>query len=197
MPYYEESHEADEYEETEERDDSFPDADEYDKIYSDDGEIVEDVGTGRMAKFLADPYPTLVLTLIIAGFAIVLLTPPNLWSSWVGYEVRFFPANYLLIGVYLLLILTLVGTFFALGIWNTPVKSLLRYGGPTNIIVIWACFIVGAGDALSWIAFNTTFLPIDYTASPVEAGPAIMGVGIIILFCIYSLWLIQRTMQRE
>ncbi len=170
---------ADEYDEIyEDFDETFPD-EEKDEVESDDA--VPILPEGRMAGFLNDPYPTLILPLIIVGFILVILTPIDLWAIW----------RYGIAGDYLLVVAAAAASFFALKVWYTTSTGWLRYGGPTNLIVIWLTVAISTADLLSWMFTGVSI----FGAALLE--PLVSTGLIIVLFCFYSLWLIQRTIERE
>lgn len=176
----------------EENDDSI---DEYDEIYEDFDETFPDeedeevkiegieqepiLPGGRIAALLNDPYPVLGIPLIIIGFIIVLLTPVNIWAIY----------RYLIAGDYLLIVLAAAATYFALRVWYSTSTGWLRYGGPTNIIVIWATVVLSTADLFSWMFAGVSIIGL--------LEPLVTTGLVIVLFCFYSLWLIQRSLERE
>jgi hypothetical protein len=169
---------ADEYDEIyEDFDETFPDEEEE----IDEEEAVPTLPGGRMAEFLKDPYPSLVLPLIIVGFIIVLLTPVDVWALW----------RYGIAGDYLLFVVAAAASFFAIKVWYSTSTGWLRYGGPTNLLVIWLTVGISTVDLLSWMFTGVSLF------GEALLEPLVTTGIIIVLFCFYSLWLIQRTIERE
>ncbi len=179
--YHNEEHDdtADEYDEIyEDFDETFPDEEE-DEIRDVPSEPVLPGGT--IAAFLNDPSPYLGIPLVIVGLLIVLLTPPEVWA----------PNRYSLLGGYLLFVLAAAASYFALKVWFLTSTGWLRFGGPTNLIVIWATVGIASVDLLSWLVAGASIFGIGFVEPLVSTGL------IIVLFCFYSLWLIQRTIERD
>lgn len=170
MYYEEDNYEADD-------EDTFPDEDD-ETTDSDFEERTYDVGPheSRMETFLKDPWPRLTMLLMIIGFVIVIFTPPDLWTIW----------SYVLFGNYILIIFAGAASVFAIKIWTEGGTSNLRYGGPTNLVVIFLCTIIGTLDTIMWMIFGGPLIPGFQTS--------VLSLCVtIVLFCIYSLWLIQRV----
>ncbi len=142
-------------------------------------QITEPASTSRIQKFLDDPWPPATFVLMILGFIIVLFTPVPIWFRW----------NWTIIGMYFLWILTTVGIVIGLGIWYGPVRTRVRYSGISTILVAALFGLVGTADTLLYIG----------------GGELIAGLGgsllslssMIIVFTLYSLWLVQRVIQNE
>ncbi len=129
----------------------------------------------RITRFTADPWPATTLVLTVIGLAIVLLTPVEIWRVWV----------YAILGLYLLLIMSAAGFVISLIVWVQHAGSRLRYGGVTNLIVIATCLFIGTLDTFSWMLVGVSILP-GYSGS-------LLGMATtIVLFCIYSLWALQK-----
>ncbi len=156
----------------------FPDEDEehIDEEESVEPSIDSGVGPNKLDMFLEDPWPRLTFLNLIIGLALVLITPPDFWATW----------RYLLFANYLLIVFATVGIVFGLKIWKAGGSSNLRYGGPTNALVIIACAIVGVADSVSWMV-NGSSIIVGWPTS------IIASMLMIIIFCFYTLWLIQRV----
>jgi hypothetical protein len=178
MYYDDENNDADDYDEIyEDFDESFPDEEE------DEGDVDIEYSPvlpkGRINELLNDPFPYLGIPLTIIGLLIVLLTPIGIWEIF----------RYMIAGEYLLLVLAAVASYFALRVWYARRTGWLRFGGPTNILVIWATFAISTADLLSWMISGVSIFGLT--------EPLVTTGLIIILFCFYSLWLIQRSIERE
>ena len=159
----------------EETDDSFPDEDDDDfqeRSYADPNE--------KTSSFLDDPWPRTALILILIGLGFVLLTPNAIWSQWYGY----------LITTYGLLALVAVSSGISLGVWRDAGGSRLRWGGLTNLLVVLVCGVVGTLDAIWMVTTGESILPGSNT-------PVLGLAAVIVLFSLYTLWLIQRTFKTE
>ena len=162
----------------EELEDTFPDAEEGEYDYEEE----EDLPTLDMPtsyEFLADPWPRLTFILMLVGFAIALLTPGPVWDIWV-YQIT---------GNYIIAMIAGVGFIYSLKIWKESGTSRLRYGGPTNLIVILACLGLATLETISLILTG---------AGPI---PGVVGLTsaalLIMIFSLYSLYAIQRTFAAE
>ncbi len=169
----------DDYDE-EEMDDSFPDEDEDDIIDDRDLYIPEaEPSEDKWSKFLEDPWPKTVFILMLIGFGFVLLTPTDIWFA----NVYFLATNYVL------LIMASVGGVFSIKIWKEAEGNRLRWGGITNLIVVLVSAIVGTADTIMWVTLGSSIIP--------GAENTVLALAtVIVLFSIYSLWLIQKTFQR-
>jgi len=170
--------EDDEYEEEEEEEDDFPDreetedeADDYDPI-----DAIYEPGGQILAKFVKDPWPPTTFILVIIGLAMVLLTPPDLWANF----------NYFLITDYFMVILGGAAMAFSLVTWSRAGKHRLRWAGVTNLILVAALLVVATLDTFSWIATAQSIFPGVDT-------PIITLALVLVVFSIYSLWVIQRN----
>ncbi|MHA1963729.1 MAG: hypothetical protein ACXACG_04425 [Candidatus Thorarchaeota archaeon] len=169
--------EDDEYEEEEEEDD-FPDVevvDEDDDDYYPKDALDEPRGE-RLAKFVDNPWPPTTFVLVVIGLAIVLLTPHDLWRIW----------NYFLIADYFMIILGAVAIAYSLVTWSRAEGHRLRWAGLTNLFVVFTCVILATLDTFSWMVNAQSIIPAVQT-------PIITLAIVIVVFSIYSLWVIQRN----
>jgi hypothetical protein len=180
MYYEEESDDSNtDYDEIyEDFDETFPDEEE-DEVQIEGIEQEPILPGGRIVSLLDDPYPVIGIPIILIGFIIVLLTPNELWAIF----------RYFIAANYLLLILAAAATFFALRVWYSTSTGWLRYGGPTNILVIWVTVGLATADLISWMLAGVSILGL--------LEPLVSTGLVIVLFCFYSLWLIQRSLERE
>jgi len=159
-------------------DDSFPDEeDERDMSRYEDSlrpELVGDLG-----DFLADPWPRVIFVLILIGFGFALIPPYPIWQQW----------NYYFIINYGIIIMATVAAVLSLRIWKLT-SSRIRYGGLTNLIVVIVAAVIGTLDTISWVLFSQSIIP--GTATPILSLAAV-----VILFSLYSLWIIQRSFQQN
>ena len=130
--------------------------------------------------FLEDPWPMMAFIFIVIGLAIVLFTPSAIWSVW----------HYYIVTTYGLILLAGVASMISLGVWRNAEGSRLRWGGLTNLIVVLAAGVVGVVDAINLIMTGSSILVGSST-------PLLALCVVIILFSMYTLWLIQRTFTAE
>jgi hypothetical protein len=131
-------------------------------------------------SFMDDPWPRLTLILTVVGFLFILAPPPQLWAA----------QKYSLLGVYALMILMGVGIMFSLEVWHKMSQSRLRWGGLTNIVVIVAAGGAGIVDAFLWMLLGVPLIPGLTT-------PILSLSAVIVVFCLYSLWLLRRTVSNQ
>lgn len=168
---------------------SFPDEDveeedEEEAIEEEISEIKEvrsyEPGEGRLATFLKDPWPLVVFIITVIGLGLVLLTPPAIWN----------PHRYFILGDYFLIVFGAVAIVLSLMTWYRAGTHRLRWAGPVNIIVVLASAIVGILDSFSWMLNNVgMFYPID--------TPILYMSFMLIIFTMYTLWLVQRTLDPD
>ncbi len=139
-------------------------------------EILPPPSGGRLSRFLNDPWPTATFILMILGFVIVLFTPYEVWSQW----------SWMLVGAYFMWILVIVGFVFSTQVWRKSSGSKMRFVAIAIFIVILTVGILGTIDLGLWILISTPLLP------GLEA-PLLYGTNAIVVFCLYSLWLLQRA----
>lgn len=166
----------------EENEDTFPDSDLEVELEM-EAALSEVSRNERLSSFLVDPWPQLTLLLTIIGFLIVILVPHEVWHTEV------FPglvAGHLFVGNYLVLILGTGATVMALMVWNTQ-KGWLRYAGITNVIVILLCVVIATADTIAWSLTGQGLFP------SIIDSPMLSLMAIMIMFCIYSLWMIRKT----
>ncbi len=173
---------ADEELDTEENDDTFPDDDREVEIEM-DAAFPEASRGDKLSIFLVDPYPQLALLLTIIGFLIVLLVPHAVWHTEVQPGIV---AGHLFVGNYVILILATGATLLALTVWNTR-TGWLKYGGLTNVVVILLCAVTATADTVAWSLTGQGLFPSIFDS------PLLSLMAIIIMFCIYSLWMIKKT----
>ena len=167
------------------------DAEEDESTFPDDDREVElemeaafsEVSRGdKLSNFLVDPYPQLTLLLTVIGFLIVILVPHEVLHREVLTGVV---AGHLFVGNYIVLILATGALVLALTAWNTRTGWLKR-GGLINIIVVLLCAVTATADTIVWSLTGQGLFPsID--------SPLLSLMAIIIMFCIYSLWMIKKT----
>ena len=165
-----------------EDDDAFPDDDREIELEMD--AAFSEVSQGdKLSSFLVDPWPKLTLLLTIIGFVIAILIPHEVWHTEVQTGVV---AGHLFVGTYLILILATGATVLALMVWNTQ-KGWLKYGGLTNVVVILLCVAIGTADTIAWSFTKQGLFPSIFEA------PLLSFMAIVIMLCIYSLWMIRKT----
>jgi hypothetical protein len=135
---------------------------------------------GETPSFIDNPWPKVTLVLILIGLGFTLLTPPAIWSDWV----------YFLLVNYLLIVMAGAGSAYSVKVWKTASGSRLKYGGITNLVVVIAAAIIGTLDTISWMINGTSIVAGVNT-------PILALATVIVLFSLYSLWLIQRTFQGD
>ncbi len=135
---------------------------------------------GDEKSFLDDPWPPIAFILIIIGFGFTLLTPYDIWSQH----------HYYLVVTYLLIVFVAIASVISLGVWRNSGGSRLRYGGLTNLLVVLVCGIFGTADTILVV---TTGLPLI----PGTSTPVLALAFVIVIFSLYSLWLIQRTFSAD
>lgn len=162
----------------EELEDTFPDAEEGEYDYEED-EDLPTLDIPATSDFLADPWPKTTFILMLIGFAITFLTPGPVWDIWV-HQIT---------GNYIIAMIAAVGAIFSLKIWRESGTSRLRYGGPTNLIVILACLGLATLETISLILTG---------AGPIAGVPGLTPAALLIMiFSLYSLYAIQRTLTSE
>jgi hypothetical protein len=165
-------------------DDTFPDVEEEEEEeYEEDVELdfdEEDYLTPtrgeRLEKFIKDPWPRTIFFLLLVGFAVVFLIPPGFWAIW----------RYFIIADYLLVILGAVGLVYSLMTWSKSAGDRLRWAGITNVFVVLAGVIIGLLDTLSWIFLGGSIVPGFET-------PLLAFCFVLVIFSLYSLWMIQKS----
>jgi hypothetical protein len=130
--------------------------------------------------FIEDPWPKTVFILMLIGFGIVLFTPPVVWAAW----------NYYLLLTYGLIMLVAVASIISIKVWKASVGSRLRYGGLANLIVVLSCGVAGLLDSFVTITTGVPLVTISDT-------PVLVLAFVIVIFSLYTLWLIQRTFAAE
>lgn len=131
-------------------------------------------------NFMEDPWPPAAFILILIGFGFTLLTPIDLWSQHVYY----------LVTTYLLIVFVVIASIISLGVWKKAGGSRLRFGGLTNLLVVLICGVFGTLDTLLVV----------FTGVPLIQGtttPVLLLAFVIVIFSLYSLWLIQRTFATD
>ncbi|MBN2230556.1 MAG: hypothetical protein JW779_13290 [Candidatus Thorarchaeota archaeon] len=163
-------------EDEEEEEDTFPDEDEVEEVDEDDYEEFEDVfeqPKERFIGFMQDPWPRVVFVLTLIGLGIVLFTPHDTWRAF----------GYFILGIYFLWVMVGVAFVFSIMTWNRAGTHRLRWAAPTNILVVLACGGLGSVDTASWIIQGSGFLD----------TPIISLCFVLVLFSLYTLWLVQRS----
>ncbi len=178
MNFEEETSSDDEYENDEDLEDTFPDEEVEDS--TDDRTYSLEPEVDRWVKFNEDPWPKTAFILIIIGLALTSLTPAATWSYW----------HYNIIFTYGLIVLTAVSAVSSIKVWVIAAGSRLKYGGATNFALVIACAILGTLDTFTWMFFGTGLLPMF-------TEPIIAVCLIVVVFSLYSLWLIERTFVPE
>lgn len=176
--FEDEDYEDEDYEEEEEEEeeDDFPDEDyEDDEGYDSRYDLDQ---ASRLSKFADDPWPTTTFFLMLVGFVVV-FAPPILWDG----------ANrYFLLAVYLLIILCGVAVSYSIVTWEKGrgAKGWLRWAGITNLVVVLICGVVGVLDSISWVISFQSIIP-------GIATPLISLVMVLVVFSIYTLWMVQKS----
>ena len=166
----------------EEDEDTFPDDDR--EVELEMEAAFSEVSHGdKLSNFLVDPWPKLTLLLTVIGFLIAILVPHEVWHTEVLPGVV---AGHLFVGNYLILILATGATVLALMVWNTQ-KGWLKYAGFTNVVVILLCVVISTVDTIAWSLTGQGLFPSIFDA------PLLSFMAIVIMFCIYSLWMIRKT----
>ncbi len=173
---------ADEEFDTDEDDSTFPAYDREVELEM-DAALSEASQGDKLSLFLVDPWPKLTLLLTIIGLFIAILIPHEAWHREVQTGVA---AGHLFVGTYLILILAAGATVLALTVWNTQ-KGWLKYGGLTNVVVILICVVTAIADTIVWSLTGQGLFPSIFDASMLSI------LAIVIMFCIYSLWMIRKT----
>ncbi|MGQ4912330.1 MAG: hypothetical protein ACP6KW_09200 [Candidatus Thorarchaeota archaeon] len=161
---------------------SFPDEEEEEEeIDEEDVDIEEEYVVSKsrgeqVAEFVKDPWPKTTFVLMLIGFVLVFLTPPDFWAAW----------RYLIIANYILVVMGGVGLVYSLITWSKSEGDRLRWAGITNIFVVLAGVIIGVIDTASWILLGTSVVP--------GFDTSLLGFCfVLVLFSLYSLWMIQKS----
>lgn len=133
-----------------------------------------------LSSFINDPWPKTVFILLLIGLAFVLFTPNSIWSLW----------HYYLVTTYGLIVLVGVSCIISLGVWKKAGESRLRWGGVTTLIVDVISGVVGVLDSISVVTTGSSIIPGANT-------PILALATLIVVFSLYTLWLIQRTFNVE
>lgn len=134
-------------------------------------------GVGRLEKLLRDPWSPIVFILTLIGLGLVLLTPPAIWN----------PFRYFILADYFLIVFGSVAIVFSLMTWSRAGTHRLRWAGPTNIIVVLASVAIGIIDSISWMLSEVGLFPAIDT-------PLLPLCFMLVIFTMYTLWLVQRSM---
>jgi hypothetical protein len=168
-------------EEDEEEEEEYEDEEEYEEDeYLGEDELPRAGFRERVAGFIEDPWPKTVFFLMLVGFGMVLLTPPNVWSLY----------RYAIFGVYFLVVLASVGAVYAMVTWIRAGADKLRFAGITNMAVVLLAAVIGFLDTAFWIAFGVSVIP-GYSAS------LLFICYILVAFSLYSLWMIQKSLNPQ
>lgn len=169
-----EDYEYDEEEEEEdEEEEEFPEEEYEEDKYSSTFPVE---GPSRLVTFTENPWPVTTFVLMVAGFLVV-FAPPVLWLG----------ANrYFLLAVYILMILCGVAITFSLVTWENASGSRLRWAGLTNLIVVIICGAIGTLDTISWVVAAQSIIP-------GIATPLISLTMVLVVFSIYTLWIVQKN----
>ncbi|MHA2425404.1 MAG: hypothetical protein ACXAEF_11485 [Candidatus Thorarchaeota archaeon] len=162
----------------EEEEDTFPDNEDDDEEEYEERSYADP--NQQTTSFLDDPWPMAAFILIIIGLVLVLFTPPTIWSAW----------HYYLIVTYGLIVLVVLSSVISLGVWRNAAGSRLRWGGLTNLFVVIISGVVGVLDSISIVTTGVSIIPGSNT-------PVLALAAVIVLFSLYTLWLIQRTFTAE
>lgn len=171
-----------------EEDTAFPDEDEEDaeveevdeEEYGEIEKVFSDRGREGLTGLMMDPWPRVVFILTLIGLGVVFLTPPAIWSVW----------NYFILGNYFLIVFVGVAIIFSLVVWSKAGSQRLRWAGPTNVIVVLLCGAIGTLDTASWMVYGAGLL------AGIET-PLLSLLIMIVIFSLYSLWLVQRSFGKE
>ncbi|MHA1769904.1 MAG: hypothetical protein ACTSV3_08695 [Candidatus Thorarchaeota archaeon] len=160
----------------------FPDEEEeeeeeYDEDIDIEEEIVVSMSRGeQVSEFVNDPWPRTTFVLMLIGFVLVFLTPPDFWAAW----------RYLIIANYILVVMGGVALVYSLTTWSKSEGDRLRWAGITNIFVVIAGVVVGLIDTASWMLLGTSVIP--------SLDTSLLGFCfVLVLFSLYSLWMIQKS----
>lgn len=165
---------ADEDQEEEAEDEDFEDDTDFEvRSYEQDS-------GGWFPKFISEPWPMTVFIITVIGLGIVLLTPPTIWAL----------NHYSILGVFFLIVAALVGIVFSLVTWSRAGTHRLKWAGPANIIVILLATGVGVYDTIIWILTGAGMIPAIDT-------PLILLCFMLVFFSLYTLWMIQRSLDPE
>ncbi|MFW9933580.1 MAG: hypothetical protein ACFFDR_13095, partial [Candidatus Thorarchaeota archaeon] len=162
----------------EEEDVFFPDEDEEEIEYRRGTSALNEIPD--KPSFMDDPWPPIAFILILIGFGFTLLTPVDIWSQHVYY----------LVTTYLLLVFVAIASVISLGVWKKAGGSRLRFGGITNLLVVLICGAFGTVDTLLVVTTGNPLIPGTNT-------PVLLLAFVIVIFSLYSLWLIQRTFATD
>ena len=178
--FFEEEDEDEDFADEDIEDEDFADDFEEEEIKPEDVRSYDTGGLSGLTKFLADPWSPTVFLITIIGLGIVLLTPDAIWA----------PNRYNIIGIYALILLSMVGIVFSLITWKRAGNHRLKWAGPVNIIVILAAATVGIIDTASWIFYNTSIVVgLDQSL--------LLLCFMLVFFSIYMLWMIQRSLDPD
>jgi len=167
---------------------AFPDEDEEDdeveEVDQEEYEEIEKVFSERgregLTGLIMDPWPRVVFILTLIGLGIVLLTPPAIWFVW----------KYFILGDYFLIVFVGVAIVFSLVVWSKAGTQRLRWAGPTNVIVVLICGAIGILDTASWMIYGAGLF------AGIET-PLLSLLIMLVIFSLYSLWLVQRSFGKE
>ena len=106
--FFEEEDEDEDFADEDIEDEDFADDFEEEEIKPEDVRSYDTGGLSGLTKFLADPWSPTVFLITIIGLGIVLLTPDAIWA----------PNRYNIIGIYALILLSMVGIVFSLITWK-------------------------------------------------------------------------------
>lgn len=171
------------FEDDDEYDDTFPDEEEEEEYEEDEVDIdfdedsyLDRTRAERIQEFVANPWPKTAFALMLVGFALVFLTPPDFWATW----------RHFIIANYVLLMLGAAGFVFSLITWSKAGQNRLRWAGITNIFVVLAGVIIGFLDTASWMLLGTSIVPGFET-------PLLAFCYVLVIFSLYSLWMLQKS----
>jgi hypothetical protein len=165
--------------EDEEEEEEYEDESEEDE-YLDEDELPPMGFKERVAGFIEDPWPKTVFLLMLIGFGMVLVTPYGLWALY----------RYAIFGVYFLVVLASVGAVYAMITWIRAGADKLRFAGITNLAVVLLAAIIGFLDTAAWILYGVSIIP-GYNAS------LLLICYILVVFSLYSLWMIQKSLNPQ
>ena len=134
----------------------------------------------KMEKFLKDPWSPGVFFLTLIGIGLVLLTPPAIWN----------PFRYFILADYFLIVFGYAAMVFSLMTWSRAGTHRLRWAGPTNIIVVLASVSLGILDSFSWMVNQVGLFPSIAT-------PLLPLSFMLVVFTMYTLWLVQRSLDPD
>lgn len=162
-----------------EEEETFPDEEEAEAVDEEEAVEFPEPSEEEKVPFIDDPWPRVVFVVMVIGFAFAIFTPPAAWAVW----------SWTFVSAYFLVMLVAAGCTFGYLIWKKNPGTNLRFGGITNVIVILVCGMLGVVDTTSQVLVGVPLFP--------ALGSSLLSVcTLIVVMCMYSMWLIQRTLSK-